>query len=306
MALPSDQRISSILEYCNSYGETETCNHFKINIETLHRYQREKRWRETQQPKILLLDMETSFMEVRAWGLYKQRIPYTNIINDWFFLSWAAKWLFSAEVMSDVLTPKEAVNKNDKRICESLWDMIDQANIIIGHNCNRFDLPKINTRFYLNGLKPPMPYQTIDTLKVAQRNFSFSSNRLDYLGKLILDQGKIKTDYDLWVRCMDGDKNALTEMERYNQQDVRLLEEIYVELRPWIKSHPNLAVLMDAKEQCCPNCGSFEFEEGEGYYTTPQNKYISIRCKSCGAVNRKRNSLISKEQKDVMVIPNAR
>ena len=301
-----NEQINSVLAFCNDNGETATCSHFNINIETLHRYQRERRWRDTYNPKILLLDMETSFMEVRVWGLYKQRIQHTNIINDWFFLSWSAKWLFSAEMLSDVLTPKEAVNKNDKRICESLWELIDKADIIIGHNCNRFDLPKINTRFYLNGLKPPMPYQTIDTLKVAQRNFSFSSNRLDYLGKLMLNHGKIKTDYELWVRCMDGDKDALTEMERYNQEDVRLLEEVYVELRPLVKSHPNLALLMDAKEQCCPNCGGFEFEEGEGYYTTPQNRYISVRCKICGAVNRKKQSEITSEQRKVMLVPNAR
>lgn len=302
----TEENINAVLEYCLEHGETEACTYFNIKPETLYRYQRERRWRDTQQPKILLLDMETSFMEVRVWGLYKQRIPHTNVINDWFFLSWSAKWLYSAEIMSDVLTPKEAVNKNDKRICESLWELINSADVIIGHNATRFDLPKINTRFYVNGLKPPMPYQTIDTLRVAQRNFSFSSNRLDYLGRLMLNQGKIKTDYELWVRCAEGDKDALTEMETYNKQDVKLLEEVYCELRPWIKSHPNLGLIMDADKPCCPNCGSFEFEEGEGYYTTPQNRYIAVRCKSCGATNRLRDSLTTSEKRKKLVIPIAR
>ena len=302
----TEENINTVLEYCLEHGETEACTKFNIKHETLYRYQRERRWRDTQQPKILLLDMETSFMEVRVWGLYKQRIPHTNVINDWFFLSWAGKWLYSAEIMSDVLTPKEAVNKNDKRICESLWELINSADIIIGHNVVRFDLRKINTRFYLNGLKPPMPYQTIDTLKVAQRNFSFSSNRLDYLGRLMLNKGKIKTDYELWVRCAEGDKDALTEMEIYNKQDVAILEECYVELRPWIKSHPNLGLIMDTDKPCCPNCGNFEFEEGEGYYTTPQNRYIAVRCKSCGATNRLRDSLTTSEKRKKLVIPIAR
>jgi RNase P subunit RPR2 len=267
---------------------------------------RESRFRETKQPKILLLDVETSFMEVRVWGLYKQRIPHTNIISDWHLLSWSGKWLFGSEMMSDVLTPKEAVNKNDKRICQSIWDLINDADICIGHNIDKFDARKLNTRFFLNGMKPPMPYQTIDTLKVAYKYFSFSSNRLDYLGRLITNKGKIKTDYELWVRCSEGDKDALKEMETYNQEDVRLLEEVYCELRPWIKSHVNLAVLMDAKEQCCPNCGGFEFEEGEHYYTTPQNKYLAVRCKQCGAPNRLKESEITKEQRKIMLIPCAR
>jgi len=302
----TDEWLEEILTHCNDFGETETCSKYNINTETLHRYQRERRFRDTKQAKILLLDMETAFMEVRVWGLYKQRIPHANIISDWHFLSWSAKFLFEANVQSDVLSPREAVNKDDKRICESLWTLIDQADILIGHNLCRFDLRKINTRFILNGLKPPMPYLTIDTLKVAQRYFSFSSNRLDYLGKLFVNHGKIKTDYELWIKCSEGNKEALEQMEKYNQEDVRLLEEVYLELRPWIKGHPNLALAIDAKEPCCPNCGSFEFEEGEGYYTTPQNKYISVRCKSCGAVNRKKESLITKEQRKSLIIPNAR
>jgi len=245
-------------------------------------------------------------MEVRVWGLYKQRISHTNIISDWHFLSWAAKFLFEPDVHSDVLTPEEAKKKDDKRICESIWPMIDQCDILIGHNLDKFDIRKLNTRFIINGLKPPMPYRTIDTLKVAQRHFSFSSNRLDYLGKLFCNHGKIKTDIELWIKCAEGNKIALAEMEQYNQEDVRLLEEVYVELRPWIKSHPNLALPLDAKEPCCPNCGGFEFEEGGSYYTTPQNMYVSVRCKSCGAVNRKKESLITKEQKKQMIVPNAR
>jgi RNase P subunit RPR2 len=88
--------------------------------------------------------------------------------------------------------------------------------------------------------------------------------------------------------------------------DTSLMEEVYLELLPWIKSHPNLAVLMNAKEQCCPNCGSFEFDEGEGYYTTAQNKYVSVRCGKCGAVNRKKASEITIDQRKVMLVPNAR
>jgi RNase P subunit RPR2 len=95
-------------------------------------------------------------------------------------------------------------------------------------------------------------------------------------------------------------------MEVYCKEDTALLEEVYLELRPWIKSHPNLAVIMEAEAPCCPNCGSFEFEEGEGYYTTPQNKYVTIRCKDCGAVNRKKVSELSAKCKNNLLVPTAR
>lgn len=151
-----------------------------------------------------------------------------------------------------------------------------------------------------------MPYQVIDTYKVAYKSFGASSNALNFLGKMLVNKQKLHTDYQLWIDCENGVQEAIDKMEEYCVGDVSLLEDVYVELRPWIKSHPNLAVIMDAKEQCCPNCGGFEFEEGEGYYTTPQNKYVSVRCKSCGAINRKKASEITKEQRKVMLVPNAR
>jgi hypothetical protein len=174
----------------------------------------------------------------------------------------------------------------------SIWDLVEVADIIIGLNVDRFDKRKLNTRFILNGFPPPLPYQTIDTLTIAQRQFSFSSNRLDYLGQLIRNRGKLETDFGLWIRCKAGDKDALTEMSKYNQEDVNLLEEVYLYLRPWIKSHPNVGVLMDAVEPCCPNCGSFNIEMTGSYYTTPANQYRAVRCGDCGAPNRLPNSVI--------------
>jgi RNase P subunit RPR2 len=183
---------------------------------------------------------------------------------------------------------------------------VDDADVIIAHNGTRFDIPKINTRFILNGLKPPHPYQVLDTNKVAYKQFGFSSNKLDYLGKLLVNKQKQHTDYELWIKCENGDQESLDYMKEYCIADTTLLEEVYVQLRPWMKSHPNLAVLMDAKEPCCPNCGGFEFTEGNHYYTTPQNKYQTVRCNSCGAVNRKKVSELTNEQRKTILVPAAR
>jgi RNase P subunit RPR2 len=300
-----DDRIEEVLTYCNDHGETETCTQFNINIETLHRYMRERRFRDTRQLKILLLDIETARMIFGGWRLGKQRVGPDQVVKDWFILGWSCKWLYSADVLSDFVTAKEAILRDDKRVCKSLWKLVNDADIIISHNGEMFDLPKINWRFLINGLQPPMPYRSIDTWKHT-KNLGASSRALNFLGKMILNKEKLHTDYQLWISCEEGDQDALDQMETYCKGDVSLLEDVYLEVRGWIKSHPNVAILMDAYEQCCPTCGSFEFEEGEGYYTTPQNKYVSIRCSRCGSVNRKKASEITKEQRKVMLVPNAR
>lgn len=255
-------------------------------------------------PKILLFDIETLPMQVRVWGLYKQRIPHTNIIKDWMCLSWSAKWLMGSEIMADVITPKEAIERNDERILKSIWTLIDNADIIIAHNLKRFDIRKLNARFILNGIKPPSPFQMVDTLKHSQSNFAFSSHKLDFLGSLIRNEGKISTDYELWVKCEAGEQEALDYMVAYNKEDVVLLEEAYLWLRPWMKSHPNVALYMDLKDPVCTNCGSKNIFE-EDYYYTPAGKYASVRCE-CGAIGRVAQTAFSLQERRRMIRPVAR
>jgi len=60
-------------------------------------------------------------------------------------------------------------------------ELLDQADILITQNGQAFDSPKINTRFILNGMKPPSPYKHLDTYKIAKKVASFTSNSLEYL-----------------------------------------------------------------------------------------------------------------------------
>ena len=42
---------------------------------------------------ILLLDIETSPVVAWVWGLRDQNVGLNMIKEDWYVLSWAAKWL---------------------------------------------------------------------------------------------------------------------------------------------------------------------------------------------------------------------
>ena len=193
-------------------------------------------------PKILLLDIETAPLKAYVWSRWRQNIYSDQILSNWFILTWSAKWLFEDNIFASKLTSKEALSEDDSRITEELWHYLDEADIVIAHNGNVFDLPRINARLLLHNLLPPSPYRQIDTLKIAQRQFEFPSNKLDDLATFLGIEGKIKTSMELWDRCVRGSDKALAEMERYNKQDVKLLEEVYVTLIPWIKSHPNIGL----------------------------------------------------------------
>jgi hypothetical protein len=231
----------------------------------------------------LLFDIETAPIEAYVWNVWNQNVAPTQMIRDWFMLSWSAKWLNDSEIMSDVVTPREAKKHKDKRIMKSLHRLIDEADIIIAHYGNGFDIPKMNTRFIINGLNPPSPYQSIDTKQVAAKGFGFTYNKLDYLATMFGIPNKLHTDFNLWVKCLKGDAESLKYMEEYNKQDILVLEEVYYKLRPWIKSHPNLGLYTD--ERVCSNCGSSHLTK-KGVYRTSVNNYDSYVCE-CGAFTRR-------------------
>jgi len=297
--------LEEILAFCNNNGETDTCLKYNINIETLHRYIRERRFRETKQPKVLLLDTETAPLKVYSFEIRKTFIPHEAIIDDSFLICWSAKYLFDSNMMSDVLTSEEAKDKDDSRIIKSIWKLMETADVIIAHNAKRFDLPYLNYRFVMNGLNPPSPYQTIDTLDKSKKHFRFTSNRLDYLGMLIRNKGKIKTDLSLWRGCLNGDQTSLDNMVAYNKEDVALLEDVYVFIRPFIHSHPNMAIYQESKEPSCPTCGSVDITEC-GHYTTMVNRYLAFRCNSCGAICRSRMPDIDPDVKKAVMRSTAR
>lgn len=242
-------------------------------------------------PKILIFDIETSPLRAYVWKRWKENVSLDQTISEWFMLCWSAKWLYSDTVMYNVLTPQEVLEENDSRICKSLWELIDEADIVVAHNGNHFDIPKMNARFIINDLPPCKPFFSVDTCAIAKRQFGFSSNKLDALAEYFGFEHKLDTDFNLWKRCMEGDKEALTYMAKYNQKDVILLEEIYIKLLPWIKNHPNIGNLVSSPIPVCSNCGKSDLHLLEDqYYYTSVGKYNLYRC-SCGCVSRGRVNL---------------
>jgi len=311
MSQIKEESLTEIMLFNADHGDTTTLIHYGFNPETLSRYKRLynsgiKEGKDKTIPKVLVLDIETAPMKVFTFQLFKAFLTPASIDEPDFILSWAAKWLFSSEMMSDIVTPKEALKCDDKRIMKSIWKLLDDADIIIGHNIRKFDIKWLNREFLLTGLKPPMPYQTIDTLTETRKIFHFPSNQLTWLGHMMIRKQKLSTNFELWKRCKAGEKEALDYMLKYNKEDVFLGEDVYVEMRPWIKSHPNMGIYQDSDKPVCGNCGSINLLWENKYYVTMASKFAAFRCKDCGAPSRCRTSALSKEQRKNLLVSTAR
>jgi len=241
--------------------------------------------------RILVFDTETAPLKAYVWSLWNQNVGYKHqLVSDWFFLSWSAKWLMEKEIYSDRLTAEEVKAEDDKRIVLSLRDLLDEADIVIAHNGEAFDVKKINTQFLNYRIKPPSPFLILDTLKHCRSAFKLTSNRLDYVANFLGLEGKMDTGgFELWKKCLEGCEESLEKMRTYCNKDVKLLEDVYLAIRPYMKFHPNISMFIEDDVTRCPACGS-ENLEWKGNYATKNNMYKAFQCNNCGAVGRSRTS----------------
>lgn len=233
-------------------------------------------------PRILFLDTENAPNLSYVWGKWEQDV--IDVHTHWYFLCFGVKWLGDKRVKTHALPDYRAFRRDkedDRQLCEELWGYLDDADIVIAHNGDRFDLRKANARFVAHGLQPPSPYKSIDTLKIARKNFQFDSNKLGDLGKYLGLGGKLPhTGAHLWFGCMNGDKEAWRLMREYNARDIDLLEEIYNRLKPWASNHPNLSHLSRVADSC-PVCQSTK-TMAKGWAYSNSGKRQRRKCNDCG------------------------
>lgn len=251
-------------------------------------------------PRVAVLDIETLPMLCFTWGMFDQNIGTEQVLMDSCLLSWAGKFLNESEIFGEILTSKEAIKRDEKRIAQSCWNFLSQCDVVIGHNFAGFDNKIVNTGFLKFGL-PPLKFIIVDTFLVAKQNFRFSSNKMKFINDQLGIRNKVDNDgFPLWRGCHLGDQESLDKMLEYNIGDIPATEELYYKIRPYVRNF-NVALYNEIDEYQCPVCGSTKMTH-EGYYYTPAGKWQSVRCDVCKCVARKKENLLSKYKKKKLLI----
>lgn len=224
--------------------------------------------------KRLFLDIETSHTINATFGQWPKYIPHDNILQDWYIICAAWKWEGERKVHG-----YSTYTKNDKKVVKALRKAILEAEELVYHNGRKFDYKKLNTRVILNDLPPMDKPRETDTLIQCRKYFSFSSNRLDYIGKVLVDDVKLPTSNKLWLDVLQGDKKSVDDMLKYCKQDVNLLEKVFLKLKPHIEVGFNMNINEKVGDKC-PKCGSSDLH-GHGYRYTKTCKYRRYRCNTC-------------------------
>jgi len=240
--------------------------------------------------KILYYDIETAPNLSMVWGQYEQNVIAHE--REWYMLCVSYRWEHENKTHVTSLVDFPSFYKkdpeNDFHVVKKLWELFDEADIVIAHNGDRFDMRKANARFVAHGLGPASPVKSVDTLKAARRYFMFNSNKLDHLGDHLGVGRKVSTGgFETWAGCMRGDMKYWKLMIKYAKQDVDLLRKVYMKLRPWMKNHPNLNVYDGGHN--CPTCGSSKLQK-RGVRYTQVATYQQWQCNDCKSYSRTRVS----------------
>jgi hypothetical protein len=238
--------------------------------------------------KMLFTDIETKANKAAVWGLWGQNIGINQIIEPGRTICAAWKWQGKREVSFTSEWQWGAFVERGMQdgpayvgFLKQLHEVLDEADIVVTYNGKKFDIPTLYREFVLHGLKPPSPFHHIDLYQTVRRQFRFASNKLDFIcQQLGLGAKTHHKGMDLWNEVEAGCHKAQAVMERYNKQDVKLLEKLYNHIKPWIKNHPNIALLEEKQGIVCTACGSDDVEF-RGHRYTKTRRYRRFQCKKC-------------------------
>lgn len=175
---------------------------------------------------------------------------------------------------------------DDLELCKDIKHVLEEADVIIGHNSKGFDLKYINTRLMLHGLHPVMHKAHIDTYHdIARHHLKVRSRKLGTLARtfnLPVQKGFMDFPKD-WNNVIVRKRGAMQKMIKYNKDDVSVLELLYDKICELLPNPPHVGYLMglDRKELSCLHCGGTNII-GKGRRTNSVSQYHRLECKDCG------------------------
>jgi len=227
--------------------------------------------------KRLFFDIETSPNIGFFWQAgHEIDVGTHNIITERAIICICWKWAGQKKTYS-LCWDK---NQNDKKMIEGFVKIMLEADEVIGHNGDNFDIKWVRTRAIFHGISFPPKIVSIDTLKNCRSLFKMNSNRLDYVGQYLGLGKKIETGgFDTWRKIiLDKDKKALRKMIRYCKNDVALLEKLWDRLNPYVP--PKTHVGRWSNE--CPECGEDKLAINKTVKLASGCTRFRMMCGGCG------------------------
>jgi hypothetical protein len=234
--------------------------------------------------RILVFDIERLPMRTKSlpvWdmkGLTYRRLTPDDIDRWGRTICLAYRWL--GEGRTEFIAEWTEGGRHDFLVAAR--DLLDQADLVVGHNSTGFDVPHLTGEFILENILPPSPFKQFDTLLTMRKNGNLEANHLDTLDKRFGFSGKTdRYRIEMAEAAAAGDEKAQRRIERYNKGDIAATVRVYHRLRPWHQS-VNLGLFAsDPTRPTCPACESPKLQR-RGFATKAASRYARYQCQKCG------------------------
>jgi hypothetical protein len=291
----TDKFKRQVLDYNKSgYSLSETAKKFGVHKRTVGKWKYKLNPINKQDmPKILIWDVETSETISAHFGMWNISIRPARVLHPSFMFCGAWKWYGEKKIHStSLLDDMTRFNNNsfdirdlkfdDYIVVKNLHTALNEADVFVYHNGDKFDLKKFNARASYHGLPPISPNKIrFDTLKVARATYSIESNSLDYLCSYFGIEGKLETPKGMWERALFLEPKAIKQMVKYNERDIfRSLEKIFELLLPH-SNKINMNMFTNGYHCASPACMSHDLEF-KGYKYTNATRRRQMQCNDCG------------------------
>lgn len=238
--------------------------------------------------KVLTIDIETSPHLAYTFQTWNTNIRPYHIVDPSRMLCFAAKWEHKPQVIFesefDFGGPENYQNPELRyqyhwAMVRRAFDLLDEADVVVTYNGDKFDLRRLGQEFRLAGLGQPSPFTSVDLYKAIKKEEEWASHKLSYITEQYRLTGKLEdgVDFALWRGCLEGDLKSWRIMRRYNKGDVVTTEELKLAAHDIVKM-PALSLFDDEPigEGECPTCR--QPAQRRGYAYTATRRYPRFYC----------------------------
>jgi hypothetical protein len=248
--------------------------------------------------RILILDVERldGITHQHWWDrgdLQKRYIHYETVIREPRTTLVCAKWHDSDEIIRLAEWDKGGRN----RFLKNAYKLMEQADIIVGHNALKADVPWLRADFrfprigysgVFEQLPDLPPFKVVDTLAhfraVYKTGLPFKG--LDAALKILGHSGKTdRYDPEAMERAVAGSVEDRQRLADYCEGDVIGTQWLYDRERPMMKNHAALFVDGKDKLTVCNRCGH-DTEPIARRYVANVMSYSMRKCSACKAYSR--------------------
>lgn len=190
-------------------------------------------------------------------------------------------WLDSSKIHCPKISDYKSFKKDatdDRQLIKDFREVLAEADIQVTYFGKGFDYPYLQGKSMEYGFGPMPAIPHVDLFFTVKSNFRITRKSLENTSRYLhLTAQKTPVLGSVWKRAMTGHEASISYIVRHCKADVELLKELYMKLRPLVKTHPIIG-----KWEDCGVCGGRLQRRGKAMSRLKgeQHRY---QCQKCAA-----------------------